>query len=51
MALNFKGSDEYVGSKFPDKLSGVGIVIEAKVTGGDEATVIELEVWMALKSR
>ena len=45
------GSDEDEGNILPDKLPGVGIVIEVKVTGGDEAVVIELEVWMALKSR
>ena len=35
----------------PDKLPGLGVMIEGKVTGGDEAVVILLEVWMALKSR
>ena len=44
------GSDEDEGSILPDMLPGVGVVIEGKVTGGDEAVVIELEVWMTLKS-
>ena len=38
------GSDEDEGSILPDKLSGMGVVIGGKVTGGDEAVVIELEV-------
>ena len=28
---------------------GVGVVIEGNVINGDEAVVIELEIWMALK--
>ena len=45
------GSNEDEGSMLPDKPPGVGVVIEGKVAGGDEEVVIELEVWMALKSR
>ena len=47
------GSDEDEGSTLPGKLSGVGVVIEGKVTSGldDEAVVTELETRMALKSR
>ena len=44
------GSNEDEGSILPGKLPGVGVVVEGKVTGGDEAVVIELEIWMALKS-
>ena len=43
------GNDEDEGSILPGKLPGVGVVIEGNVINGDEAVVIELEIWMALK--
>ena len=43
------GNDEDEGSILSGKLPGVGVVIEGNVINGDEAVVIELEIWMALK--